>query len=483
MAKRAEIAGQGLIILDATGVADRYGTNERLADAGGRVLHRFGSRVLIGEVPARVTRKVAATRGLKAAHVGVVAKPPGRLTEIEAMGVAAWNLRVSADYARAKDQRPHEGQRWDAFQASGPVLPPDGPGMTHVDGAPPPGAMGVTVPEDMSTYLIGSVAVGIIVVEGPTLDLQFSQDEKTKVVAEVQEGLTWLAKVDARAGVSFSYDLRTVQIDVAPDPAKSGYEPLEAHWRDPAMIKLGYAGNMLGVYDYVKTIRRNLGTKWGYVGLFTKYPTAHFAYALKPKLVMQYSNDGWGPDNIDRVFTHESGHIFGCPDEYASSGCNCDTKFGYLREPNRNCQNCASPFVDCLMAANTFAMCASTPIHLGWRDSDGDGALDPVDPVGNPNPVIDLGKICSFVPFLCQIIGLGATAPGAGAAGVTGVSGPQGAPAPDVVPVELLRQVLTDEEMARVERAIRSEELRYLEALEKKLRAAARDIARERKRG
>jgi len=128
-------------------------------------------------------------------------------------------------------------------------------------------------------------------------------------------------------------------------------------------------------------------------------------------------------------------------------------------------------------------MCASTPIHLGWRDTDGDGALDPVDPVGNPSPVIDLGKICSFVPFICQLVGLGATAPGTGATGLTGPTGPAGAPTPDSVPVELLRQVLTDDEMARVERAIRNEELRYLEALERKLRAAVRDIARERKRG
>jgi len=483
MAKRAEIARQGLIILDATGVADRYGTNERLSDAGGRVLHRFGSRVLIGDVPPRVARKPATTPGLRSAHVGAVAKPPGRLTEIEALGVEAWNLRMSAAYAKAKDDRPHDGVRWDAATTDGRI-PPDGPGMTHVGETVPPGAMALGVPEDMSPYLIGSVAVGIVIVEGPTPDLQFSPDERTKVVAEVQEGLTWMAHVDARAGVSYSYDIRTVRIDRAPDPTKTGYEPLESHWRDPAMTKLGFAGNMAGVAEYVKTIRRNLGTRWGYVGLFTKYPVAHFAYALKPRLVMQYSNDGWGPDNIDRVFTHESGHIFGCPDEYASSGCDCTTKFGYLREPNRNCQNCASPFVDCLMAANTFAMCASTPIHLGWRDTDGDGALDPVDPVGNPNPVIDLGKICSLVPFLCRLVGLGATAPGS--AGVAGPAGPAGVGdvrPPDSVPVELLRQVLTDDEMARVERAIRSEELRYLEALEAKLRAAVRDIARERKRG
>ena len=216
MAKRAEIAGQGLIILDATGVADRYGTNERLGDAGGRVLHRFGSRVLIGDVPARVARKATATAGVRSAHAGAVAKPPGRLTEVEAMGVAAWNLRMSAGYARAKEERPHDGLRWDAAPANGPV-PPDGPGMTHVEDAPA-GALGLTVPEDMSTYLIGSVAVGIIIVDGPTADLQFSDEERTKVVAEVQEGLTWMAHVDARAGVSYSYDIRNVQDRPRPRP-------------------------------------------------------------------------------------------------------------------------------------------------------------------------------------------------------------------------------------------------------------------------
>ena len=140
MAKRAEIAGQGLIILDATGVADRYGTNERLAGAGSRVLHRFGSRVLIGDMPARVARKATATAGVRSAHAGAVAKPPGRLNEVEALGVAAWNLRVSPEYARAKEERPHDGLRWDAVPGGGP-LPPDGPGMTHVDDTPA-GALG-----------------------------------------------------------------------------------------------------------------------------------------------------------------------------------------------------------------------------------------------------------------------------------------------------------------------------------------------------
>jgi hypothetical protein len=481
MAKRAEIARQGLIILDAAGVADRYGTNERLAQTGGHVLHRYGSRVLIGDVSAGAARKASATRGVRSYHPGAVRDVPKRLTEAETLGLGAWNLRQSTRFATAKVNRPHEGQRWDAVSPTAPI-PPDGPGMTHVGEEGPAGALGFGAADETSLYLIGSVAVGLVIVEGPTPDLQFSEAERTKVVAEVQEGLTWLGRQEAKAQVSFAYDIRTVRIERAPDPGLTGYEPLEAHWRDPGMAKLGFAANFGGVTEYVRTIRRNLGTRWGYVGFFTKYPTQHFAYASKPRLVMQYGNDGWGPDNIDRVFTHESGHIFGCPDEYASSNCSCGTKAGYLRERNGNCQSCATPFVPCLMAANTWAMCGYTPAHLGWRDSDGDGALDPVDPVGNPNPVIDLGRLCALVPFLCQLIGLGKTSGAAG--GTVGVAGaPGSAGQPEMVPIDLLRQVLTADEMARVESAIRSEELRYLEAVERKLRTAARRIARERARG
>ena len=45
------------------------------------------------------------------------------------------------------------------------------------------------------------------------------------------------------------------------------------------------------------------------------------------------------------------------------------------------------------------------------------------------------------------------------------------------MPVELLRQVLTADEMKRVEAAVRAEEDCYLEALERKLRTAADQIA------
>ena len=74
MAKRDEIARQGLVILDAKGVADIRGTAERLEDAGGRILHRFGARVVIAEVPATGARGVSAQRGIRSVHTGAVAR-------------------------------------------------------------------------------------------------------------------------------------------------------------------------------------------------------------------------------------------------------------------------------------------------------------------------------------------------------------------------------------------------------------------------
>lgn len=46
-------------------------------------------------------------------------------------------------------------------------------------------------------------------------------------------------------------------------------------------------------------------------------------------------------DIFDRIFAHETGHMFGAPDEYASSKCTCDTESGlFFRARNGNCKLC-----------------------------------------------------------------------------------------------------------------------------------------------
>ena len=489
MAKRDEIAQQGLVILDAKGVADTRRTAERLEEAGGRILHRYGARVLIGEVPPGAGRGIAAQRGIRAVHTGPVREKPRGLTEAESLGVAAWNLRVSRRYATAKANRPADGLRWD-IEGETPLIPPDGPGMTHTADEAPALGFGAAL-DDTSLYLIGSVAVGVIMVEGPTADLQFSDDERTKVVAEVQEGLTWLGTREPKAGVSFAYDIRpVVRLDRPPNPALSGYEPLESHWRDPAMAKIGFAANFGGVREYVKTIRANNGTKWAYVAFFTKYPTHHFAYASKPRLVMQYANDNWGPDNIDRVFTHETGHIFGCPDEYAASGCSTTTKAGFLQRgqrqlPERRRGVHAVPdgrqhlgdvqlHADPLRLARYRRRRGARPGRSGRESESAHRSQQAVRGVAVHLPAVrHRARSCGPAGGPVGVAG------GVGGAGGVGAGGQ---PRPEAVPVELLRQVLTPAELARVEAAVRAEELRYLEALERKLRTAADAIARDRAR-
>ena len=310
----------------------------------GHTIHRYG-RVSVVTSPAGAAAPPAPEPG-----------DADGLTEVERLGLGALRLRESAGYRAAKSRRPRHAEVWDM------------PDCTTIVPTPTfsAGAADATAPAPTSSYLEGTVAVGIVIVQGPTPDLQFSNDEILKVVAEVQNGLSFYATTNPLAGISFSYDIQDVAVTVPADPNAGD---LEALWRNPAMAAIGYSADFAGVGAYVEDLRGRFGTRWTYCGFFTKYPLAHFAYASigGPRLVMQYANDGWGPDNIDRVFAHETGHIFGCPDEYATSKCDCGGSWGRFGLANGNCENCAGGGgVPCLMKGNTFEVCEFTPAHLGW---------------------------------------------------------------------------------------------------------------------
>jgi len=196
--------------------------------------------------------------------------------------------------------------------------------------------------------------------------LNFSTAEIQKIVAEVQEGLNFLASAEQLANVTFYYDWRTVNVNVTPGPVASisdPYETMEAPWRNAALIAMGFAGSVAGSVAYVNSIKASLHTDWAYVGYFTKYPLQHFAYQTGERLVMQYANDGWGPDLINQVFAHESCHVFGAADEYGSCGCGVS---GFYSIPNSNCVNCTTSQTACLMDANTLSLCTFSRGQIGW---------------------------------------------------------------------------------------------------------------------
>ncbi|MCG8356852.1 MAG: hypothetical protein MI920_14880 [Kiloniellales bacterium] len=336
--------------------------------ARGRVSHQYGPRVLIAEVSPSAegeVREQVPAGAMAAAMSGISEDVRGDLDEVGALGLQGFDLRQSEDYATAKAQRPLAEEEWDNDKASTPDY------HDHEDEAESAAAMAGA--PATSARLNGSVAVGVIIVEGPTAALKFSLAERVKVVAEVQNGLSWLGAQSSPEGVKWVYDVRVVSLNVKPGSPNLSFGQKEALWRDPAMAKLGYGAGLNGVRDYVQDLRQAKNTDWAYCAFFTKYPLGWFAYASigGPRLVMDYANDGWGPDNIDRVFAHETGHVFGAPDEYAASNCNCGGQWGYFKKPNGNCATCApGGGVPCIMKSNSWTMCEYTPYHLGFPQAE-----------------------------------------------------------------------------------------------------------------
>jgi hypothetical protein len=280
----------------------------------------------------------------------------------------------------------------------------------------------------MRDFMVGNIAVGIVVVDGKDgTDAAFTDRERLNVAVEagkafdvlyrLKDGLTagktkvplfFMARIDR---VKLDLDPTTLP---APAPKASRvltqaeYEKREAPWRDPALTALGLPTGQAGISKHVQNLMDGAAWPYGpkpdaaFVMFVTKYMANWMAYASASmgRVTMCYSwlvdqtavaNDGtggfrnsgamgWGDQNIDRVMAHESCHIFGAPDEYAASNCSTTAKAGHLQVENSNCEVSNASSVACLMKNNTENMCGATPAHLGWVDRDNDGVLDVLAP-------------------------------------------------------------------------------------------------------
>jgi hypothetical protein len=337
---------------------DELAAAAEVAALSGRVVHQFSPVAFVAELPDDVDLNTLTAS---------TAQPTEPLDAGTQLAVTAWS---STGQARAVTLRTGEGLPWDTPGFEPPLE--FGTSASRSATAISPEILPESTGTPTSLYLIGSVAVGIVLVSRNTGPEAMTDGERLKIVQEVQEGLDWLATVEPRARVSFVYDIRPVTVASAPGPyagVGDAYERFERDWRDAALAAMGYAPGRNGYRQYAVDMRNNRRTDWAYVAFFTKYPLNHFAYAVVEKVVMSYANDNWGPDNINRVFAHESCHIFGAADEYGS--CVCGGSHGQLGAPNNNCVNCFSSSAQqapCLMNANTLAMCEFSRKQIGWDD-------------------------------------------------------------------------------------------------------------------
>ncbi|OGS48054.1 MAG: hypothetical protein A3K68_05170 [Euryarchaeota archaeon RBG_16_68_13] len=265
------------------------------------------------------------------------------------------------------------------------TLRPSGEGalVSPLSAPSPSGTLGVAPGyDDASEFFMGDVAVGVFLVESAGFAYDWSDAEANQTLNGIYAGMDWWVGQDARARLSFEYELH-VRTPTAWEPIQNSLDD-DWQWIDEIMAGLGYTepDAWSKTHHFNIDLRSRLGTDWalslfvadseGTVnqGLFTNGQYAH-AYYGGPWITMsRYSS--WAYNSADyfrAVPAHEIGHIFYATDEYDTGPVEYA---GYLNCPDSN-------GATGIMNRNTLSISTSTRCQIGWVDSDADGIFDILD--------------------------------------------------------------------------------------------------------
>jgi hypothetical protein len=382
-------SNQALLLLEVD--ADVNAITKTISLNGGHVTHVFPPAALIGEVPTDMS-----------SPAGVLAAYRQQVTERDMTGLA--------------DDARRAARVWNALLAQ-QESDEATPGLTSLEVelagdafvAPPPERLeplsDIPTPSyyQTSEYFIGRVVVSIILPESdggidPSSE-DWTASERTLVLSEITAALDWWAAREPKAHLSFVYD------DGTAAPIPTSYEPISRHYGDEAlwitevMTKKGIAGSSYfdQVRAYNNSLREIYEADWAFV-IFVidssndsdnRLTDSYFAYAYLggPFAVLTSGANGYGPENLDAVAAHEIGHIFWALDQYYAAQQTCTRTSGYLGVENQNSQfgDCASDSASIMRGHTspyrTSAIDAYARGQIGWRDSDGDAILDPMDTI------------------------------------------------------------------------------------------------------
>lgn len=280
--------------------------------------------------------------------------------------------------------------------------------------APPPRVAGLagngSTPRGLSQYMAGDIAVRLLLPESdgsidPSIE-DWTPDQIEAVRTQVQAALDWWAAQLPLARLRFQ-----LVVEVAP----TGYEPIrysvsdEGLWISDVLGRLGFDGPSYfdQAYAAAEALRDETGADWA-TTLFVVnsanyssgfFPDGRFAYAYinGPFLVLTSDAGSYGTRRMAAIAAHEFGHIFGALDQYAAARISCDRRSGYLDIPNSNSVygRCGAGTPSIMLEPNgAFAagLIDQSALHqVGYRDSDGDGLIDPLD----TQPVLLLSETAS----------------------------------------------------------------------------------------
>lgn len=367
-----------------------------ITENGGRVTHTFPYQAVIAQVSPHTIQQLLAMPAV----INVFTQPVA-LSMMDTYGPGArrlatiWNNLIAPQPAPVNlNSHSHpEEEHNDA------MIAPDRPAQHELGAA---GAASITPGYyQTSEFMAGSVAVGVVLVESngatdPSTE-NWTEDEKLLVFSEIVAALNWWADMEPRANLNFVYD------DNFSTPLPTNVEPItrpyshQQYWIADAMGALGYNASsyFTQVRDYNNNLRSLYNTNWAFTIFVVdssndtdnRFSDSFFAYAYLggPFTVMTYGNNGYGPHNMDAVAAHEIGHIFYALDQYYSAYQSCTRRSGYLYVDNQNSQyGSCSTNVTSIMRGQVFPFSAHAidtyaAGQLGWRDSDNDNILDPLD--------------------------------------------------------------------------------------------------------
>ena len=280
------------------------------------------------------------------------------------------------------------------------ILPPPAAGERRLPAAP--------TSTQTSEFMAGTIVVSVVFVESSggsgycsPADAQtenWDASRRQTALDKISDGLLfWTSRSGGPSPLTFVLDnlgAQPTSCEPINHPGGNIFEGGdEGLWMADTLKALGWSDATPDNYDYktqalADSRRAYYGADWAYVifvvdslndsdGRFSDGFYSAYAYLNGPLMVLTYDNDGWGIGSMDRVALHETGHIFGALDEYASSGCLPEDTWGYLNAANGSCNNGGNTSDVSVMGEGgelgspTADVSTSAREAIGWRNPSG----------------------------------------------------------------------------------------------------------------